>query len=45
VERALKTGRFAQVFRAACRPGEGLASAVLSMGGQPVTAMTGLRRR
>jgi hypothetical protein len=35
VERALKTGRLAHAFRAACRLGEGLESSVLAAGRAP----------
>jgi predicted RNA-binding protein YlxR (DUF448 family) len=37
-ERALKTGRLAQAFRAACRLGEGLQSAVLAESRAPGAA-------
>jgi uncharacterized protein len=39
VERALKTGRLAHAFRAACRPGEGLEQKVL--GARPSPAVVG----
>ena len=38
VQRALKPGRLGHAFRAACRPGEELESAVLAMGRVPATA-------
>ncbi|HET7340179.1 MAG TPA: YlxR family protein [Methylomirabilota bacterium] len=38
VERALKSGRLAHAFRAACRPGEGLEERVLAAGPSPAVA-------
>jgi predicted RNA-binding protein YlxR (DUF448 family) len=38
VERALKSGRLAHAFRAACRPAEGLESAVYAAGRGAVAA-------
>ena len=43
VERALRTGRLAHSFRAACRLGEGIESAVLAAGRS--TAAAGYDRR